>query len=148
MRDEAHAECSRRMSRGHTELALSLSLSIGIRYAKPPVGNLRWAAPQPLYSTSTATNRLQNLKKGPICPQSGDTSNQSEDCLFINIQRPRRSIGQPKLPVLLFSHGGGFQSGSSLSLDPSEFIKVAQSNNQDVIVATINYRLGALGEIQ
>lgn len=47
--------------------------------------------------------------------------------------------------MVIFFHGGGFQGGSGSSVDPSEFIKLSQLHGNDVIVATINYRLGALG---
>src|SRR5262245_53355247 len=111
----------------------------GIPYALPPVGDLRWAPPQPLPRWSdlrTAT------AFGAVCPQDGATDD-SEDCLFLNIWTPRAAVErQQRLPVMVFIHGGFFVFGAgSLPLHDGSYL--AASGN--VVVVTLNYRLGALG---
>ncbi|PWN91962.1 alpha/beta-hydrolase [Acaromyces ingoldii] len=88
---------------------------------------------------------IDSTTKGPRCPQSGSVSDQDEDCLFMNIQRPASLSNGANVPVLLFFHGGGFQGGSGNDIDPTAFIQAGIDNSQPVLVATINYRLGALG---
>ena len=115
---------------------------LGIPYAQPPVGKLRWQAPQPL----NPSNKTRDAKKfGFTAMQVVDENElasknpQSEDCLTLNIWT--RGGGKNK-PVMLFIHGGGFQTGGSS--DPlyngSNF---AAAN--DVVIVTINYRLAVFG---
>jgi para-nitrobenzyl esterase len=112
---------------------------LGIRYAAPPVGTLRWAPPQaptPPAGTVVASTR------GHGCPQkvSRGASMLSEDCLFLNVYVPASAKPHSKLPVYYFIHGGMFTVGEGIWYDPS--VLVAE---HDIIVVTINYRLGALG---
>ena len=115
---------------------------LGIPYAQPPVGKLRWRAPEPL----KPSNKTRDAKKfGFTAMQVVDENEpssknpQSEDCLTLNIWT--RGNGKNK-PVMVFIHGGGFQTGGSS--DPlyngSNF---AASN--DVVLVTINYRLAVFG---
>ena len=115
---------------------------LGIPFEQPPVGKLRWQAPQPL----KPTNKSFDAKKfGFTAMQIVDENElasknpQSEDCLTLNIFRR----GEKKnLPVMVFIHGGGFQTGGSS--DP-----LYNGNNfaatNDVIIVTINYRLNVFG---
>jgi para-nitrobenzyl esterase len=111
----------------------------GIRYAAPPVGALRWAQPRtptpPAGTTLAAT-------PGPACPQPDNTAPllQSEDCLFLNIYVPASANPRSRLPVFFWIHGGALVTGTGSTYDPS--VMVAQNN---IIVVTISYRLGALG---
>lgn len=114
----------------------------GIRYAAPPVGDLRFAPPQ---QASNPGSIVQTNTKGPRCPQSGSINQQDEDCLFLNIQRPRHSSLDSKLPVLVFFHGGGFETGSGNDNDPTAFINIASASRLPIVVVRINYRLGLLG---
>lgn len=82
---------------------------------------------------------------GPRCPQAGSTDDQDEDCLFLNIQRTSTAPLSKKLPVLVFFHGGGFETGSGNDNDPRELLRVGRDNDQDVVIVRINYRLGLLG---
>ncbi|EST07366.1 Carboxylesterase, type B [Kalmanozyma brasiliensis GHG001] len=118
-------------------------------YAAPPVGSLRFAWPQPLTSLNAPAYDASKLPKA--CMQQPDSRYEisedgiSEDCLYLNIYRPSPSIsaaGQGKKPVLVWVHGGSFVSGSSTApgLDGSW---LASKNN--VIVVTIQYRLGMFG---
>ena len=120
----------------------------GIPYAKPPVGELRWQAPQP---PATWSQTRMTTDFSPKCPQKNFSPTQDsaitegeEDCLYLNVWTPALS---GKRPVLFFIHGGGNQQGSA-----SETINGAVLYNgkflasrKDVVVVTINYRLGALG---
>jgi para-nitrobenzyl esterase len=111
---------------------------LGIPYAAPPVGALRWAPPQP-------HARWHGIRPAtafaPHCPQSaGDFGQASttEDCLYLNVFRPASSQAGD-LPVMVWIHGGGFVGGESDDYNPSALVA------NGVIVVTMNYRLGALG---
>jgi para-nitrobenzyl esterase len=118
----------------------------GIPFAKPPVGNLRWRrpeAPEPWTGTRDAS------RFGNIAPQVESTSGavlggtpgtRSEDCLYLNIQTP--ACDAAKRPVLVWIHGGGFVNGAgSVGTYNGKFIVP----RGDVVLVTINYRLGAFG---
>jgi len=115
----------------------------GIPFAAPPVGDLRWAPPQPVAAWSGVKPATAF---GPAClqPERGDGGGvgappaQSEDCLTLNVYAP---AGAKDLPVMVWIHGGAFRlgwSGAAL-YDGGEFAK------QGVVVVTVNYRLGLLG---
>jgi para-nitrobenzyl esterase len=108
---------------------------LGIPYAAPPTGQLRWRPPAPTVSWTgvRAATRL-----GPACPQP-DRSGTSEDCLFANVYTPPASSGT-SLPVILWLHGGSFDQGSGGDVNGTFLTTVGR-----VILVTINYRLGPLG---
>ncbi|GAB2846019.1 carboxylesterase family protein [Actinoallomurus bryophytorum] len=112
----------------------------GIPYAEPPVGERRWAPPQ--QKQAWAGTRDATRTKS-ACPQTagflGDPPSDNEDCLYLNVTTPRNGGGK-KLPVMFWIHGGGFYSGSG-SLYGAQ--RLAEKGN--VIVVTLNYRLGVLG---
>ncbi|PWN38186.1 alpha/beta-hydrolase, partial [Meira miltonrushii] len=112
----------------------------GIRYASPPIGNQRFS---PAKVPASLTGTVDATEYGPTCLQSGD-GRQSEDCLFANVFRPSGVSLNKKLPVLIFVHGGGFQSGAGSEHDPSQMI-LAGGNDLQAVVITINYRLGLFG---
>jgi para-nitrobenzyl esterase len=117
----------------------AVDVFFGIRYAAPPEGAARWTPPQrpvPPQGIVLADT------PGPACPQAGSTAPlpQSEDCLFLNVYVPAGATANSRLPVFLWIHGGALVSGSGAEYDPS--VMVAENN---IIVVTINYRLGALG---
>jgi para-nitrobenzyl esterase len=112
----------------------------GIPYAAPPVGDLRWQAPQP---GPHWQGTREAAAVGAVCPQhaAGRVARsglpQSEDCLTLNVWTP----GGKNLPVMVWIHGGGFTQGSaSISLFDG-----AALARRGVIVVTFNYRLGRLG---
>jgi para-nitrobenzyl esterase len=111
----------------------------GIRYAAAPMGALRWAPPQA--PSSSAGTTVAGFP-GPACPQAGSTAPlpQSEDCLFLNIYVPASANTHSRLPVFFWIHGGALVSGTGAQYDPSVMV-----SDNDIIVVTINYRLGALG---
>jgi acetylcholinesterase len=114
----------------------------GLRYAAAPIGNLRFAPPQPP-PTPPATKRA--TAKKAMCPQGGSIDLQNEDCLYLNIQRPARVNLATKLPVLVFIHGGGFESGSGNQNSPAAMIELGAAYGQEAVVVRINYRLGLFG---
>ena len=123
-----------------------LTVYKGIPFAAPPVGELRWKAPQPVIPWEGV---LFADKFGPSCPQvlfpsnssmNNDVGPMSEDCLFVNVWTPAESAGE-KRPVMVWIHGGGFAIGSPAieNYDGSNLAK------KGVVLVSISYRLGALG---
>lgn len=112
---------------------------LGIPYAAPPVGALRWQPPQPATAWSTPRDAT---RRRDACPQpyEGFARETSEDCLNLNVWIPDGATAA--LPVLLWIHGGGFYQGSG-SDDLYDGASLARSTR--AIVVTLNYRLGALG---
>src|SRR5580704_2522930 len=109
---------------------------LGIPYAAPPVGALRWQPPQPAASWSGVRDATQFA---PHCPQVAGPFGQastSENCLFLNVFTPS---GGGDHPVMVWIHGGALVSGESNDYDPTQLVA------DGVTVVTINYRLGALG---
>lgn len=107
----------------------------GLAYAAPPLGALRWRAPQPTAESSEMRTAYQY---GAPCLQPG-LPDANEDCLTLNVFRPFGVDGP--LPVMVFIHGGGFVRGTAN--DPLfDGARLAQAG---LIVVTVNYRLGALG---
>jgi len=114
---------------------------LGIPYAKPPVGDLRWAEPQPV---GCLEGELVADSFGPRCTQLAEDQQSTvgeEDCLQLNVWTP--GARSEPLPVLLFIHGGGHAIGSAV--DPLYRGAALAAFGQGAVVVTINYRLGALG---
>ncbi len=110
----------------------------GIPYASPPVGELRWKAPQDPQHWSGVRDADEF---GSACPQAAGAfgaGSVDEDCLYLNVTAPKE---RGKYPVMVWIHGGAFISGSGAEAgyDPARLVQ------EDVIVVTLNYRLGALG---
>jgi para-nitrobenzyl esterase len=108
---------------------------LGVPYAAPPIGALRWRPPQPVRPWRGARPAQHS---GPPCAQiSNGVRIGSENCLYLNITVPRRP--GPK-PVMVFLHGGGLTTDSGSNYNPS---RMAARGN--VIVVTIDFRLGLFG---
>jgi para-nitrobenzyl esterase len=101
----------------------------GLPFAAPPVGDLRWRAP-------ATPAKWSGVRAGNVF---GGTCADTEDCLYLNIYEPATAKPNAKLPVMVWIHGGAFVFGSGSTYDGSQFAK------QDVIVVTVNYRLGRAG---
>eukprot|EP00930_Biecheleria_cincta_P085049 TRINITY_DN74469_c0_g1_i1.p1 TRINITY_DN74469_c0_g1~~TRINITY_DN74469_c0_g1_i1.p1 ORF type:complete len:556 (-),score=78.80 TRINITY_DN74469_c0_g1_i1:71-1717(-) len=122
---------------------------LGIPYASPPTGDLRWRPPQPpkqwrpeiLKATDFRSSCYQQPGDGMGYPQS--LSSMSEDCLYLNVYAPLQLPPEP-LPVMLWIHGGGFQGGGGNETRLNGTWDVALTDGKLVIV-TINYRLGVFG---
>jgi para-nitrobenzyl esterase len=110
----------------------------GIPYAAPPVGELRWVAPQPV--TPWSDTREATVFP-PVCPQGPASPwGQSEDCLYLNVTAPAgHTESASTLPVIVYIHGGGFSFGEGADYDPAKLA------SEGAVVVTVNYRLGLLG---
>ncbi len=110
----------------------------GIPYAKPPVGDLRFAPPQPLEKRSADLTLTDEFASS--CPQSNISTGAAagnEDCLYLNIYTPSDASD---LPVMVWIHGGAFVFGNGGGeYDPTRLVA------EGVVVVTLNYRLGNLG---
>lgn len=116
----------------------ALTVFKGIPFAAPPMGDLRWKAPQPVIAWEGIK---ETTKFAPAPMQAGNpASGKSEDCLYLNVWTPAKS-GEEKLPVLVWIYGGGFSFGSTSDpvSDGSDLAK------KGVIVVSIAYRVGQLG---
>ncbi|EDW12231.1 juvenile hormone esterase [Drosophila mojavensis] len=115
----------------------------GIPYAKAPVDNLRFRPPEPIEQWFDIFDATFD---GPKCPQPGLVSEDvSEDCLRLNIytrQLPSESEPNPKKPVIVFIHPGGFYS---LSGQSKNFAGPQYFMDRNLVLVTFNYRLGTLG---
>jgi para-nitrobenzyl esterase len=116
----------------------------GIPYAKPPVGDLRWRAPQP---AEPWTGTRDGSRYGAMCPQIlGKSVEGNEDCLFVNIWRPLQKPAHP-LPVMVWLHGGGNHGYSGAG--STGFGRVVYNGEklvpQGVVFVSYNLRLGVLG---
>ncbi|MFI7611559.1 carboxylesterase/lipase family protein [Nonomuraea terrae] len=111
----------------------------GVRYAQPPVGELRWQPPRPVAPWQGV---VPAASSGPACPQASDNpkeSSEAEDCLTLDVTVPKKAARMPR-PVMVWLHGGGFNAGRGSDYDPRRL--VAQG---DVVVVTVEFRLGVLG---
>ena len=118
----------------------------GLRYAAPPVGDLRWREPQPVAPWRGTHPALAVGKscvqdpRGSIEEGAGDPRPMGEDCLFLNVWTPRTGA-DARLPVMVWIHGGALVIGAG-GLPIYDGAPLAQ---RGAVVVTINYRLGALG---
>ena len=117
----------------------------GIRYGAPPVGDLRWRAP---VAPDRWTEIADATAFGPVCPQPkspiplGPGTRVDEDCLFLNVWAPSGAETGATKPVMVWVHGGAyiFGSGSQPLYDGHNL-----AARGDVVVVTLNYRMGAFG---
>jgi para-nitrobenzyl esterase len=118
---------------------------LGLPYAAPPVGDLRWKAPEP---PAKWKGERDATKFGAHCAQGHvfddmvfQDAGPSEDCLFLNVYAPSDSTDKSKLPVMFWIHGGGYSGGaSSEPRHNGDFLPL-----KGVVLVTINYRLGVFG---
>ena len=114
---------------------------LGVPYAQPPVGDLRWRAPLPIEPWQGTLSAQHNAN---ICvqfsPLSGSLTG-DEDCLYLNVWTPAEKPNKP-MPVMVWLHGGGFIIGQG-SYTKEDGQRLAA--RQDVVVVAINYRLGIFG---
>jgi para-nitrobenzyl esterase len=118
---------------------------LGIPFAAPPVGDLRWRPPQEPGHWDGVRDATQN---GHRCMQGHmfrdmifQDPGPSEDCLYLNVFTPAKARPRNKLPVMFWIHGGGYQAGSaSEPRHNGDYLPL-----KDVVLVTINYRLGVFG---
>ncbi|KAJ7627828.1 Alpha/Beta hydrolase protein [Mycena polygramma] len=139
---------------GHVDTTTNVTTFLGIRYAAPPLDELRFKAPKApenvtgLQSATTQPNQCFQADNGQS--QSNPLSTRdisvgtSEDCLFLSVYYPSDTDGVPvgQLPTIVWIRGGGYFAGSASMYRGTDLI--AQSN-RGVVVVTIQYRLGVFG---
>lgn len=135
-------------SSGSGATAGAVKQFLGIPYAEPPIGPLRWLPPQ---APSSWKGIRQATRFGMPAPQNSNhlfevrgpegVEPKNEDCLYLNIHAPRYPV-HSKLPVMVWIHGGSFYLGSGCqALYDGQYL----AGSGRAIVVTLNYRLGALG---
>ncbi|RUS82302.1 hypothetical protein EGW08_009934 [Elysia chlorotica] len=125
----------------------SIEVFLGVPFAKPPVGELRFSRPQPVSPWKPEVKDA--TRYGNMCVQQRtriyNLTTASEDCLYLNIYSPRQSSPRSKrssntsLPVMLYVHGGSFRNGDSI------YFNYTNLALKGVVVVTTNYRLDGLG---
>ncbi len=118
---------------------------LGVPYAAPPVGDLRWKAPQPAAAWQGVRD---STRYGAHCAQNHvfddmifQDNGPGEDCLFLNVFVPANAKAKARLPVMFWIHGGGFYGGASNEpRHNGDFLP-----QQGVVLVTMNYRLGVFG---
>ncbi len=105
----------------------------GIPFAAPPVGDLRWRAPQPV----ARWDGVRKSTRTPACAQGTNRKDVSEDCLYLHVTA---RDGAEDRPVLVWLHGGGFSEGAGFDYDPARM-----ASRGDVVVVTVDFRLGLYG---
>lgn len=129
-----------------TPTGRSADAFLGIPYAESVSGPNRWTPP---VSKRPWTTVFPATRHGPACPQTAPAAGQTglsaaerEDCLSLSVWRPRGTAGNARLPVMVFIHGGAFLAGSSA--EPL-YDGAHLAANRDVVLVSLNYRLGVFG---
>ncbi|XP_069312579.1 liver carboxylesterase 1-like isoform X1 [Eulemur rufifrons] len=133
--------------------AQPVAVFLGVPFAKPPLGSLRFAPPQPAEpwrSVKTTTSYPPMCSQDPVGGQllsdlftnrkENITLKSSEDCLYLNIYTPADLTKRSRLPVMVWIHGGGLMVGGASTYDG-----LPLSAHENVVVVTIQYRLGIWG---
>ncbi len=131
--------------RGKTINQGKVKAFLGLPYAAPPIGDLRWRPPQPPASWKgerDATEFGARCAQGQVYDDMTFLdAGESEDCLFLNVYAPAGAKAKSKLPVMFWIHGGGYLAGSaSEPRHGGDFLPL-----KGVVLVTINYRLGVFG---
>ncbi|KIK61900.1 hypothetical protein GYMLUDRAFT_243066 [Collybiopsis luxurians FD-317 M1] len=138
---------------------------LGMPYAQPPTGSLRFNLPQPI---SAYDGDFSAQAYGPSCPQQNisalnlpsglpkevldildtvftNVSPQDEDCLTVNVIRPANTLPTSSLPVVVWIHGGGFQIGRTQMYDGTPIVERSIQLGEPIIYVSMNYRLSVFG---
>ena len=133
---------------------------LGMRYAAPPLGSLRFAKPQDpvivsgLKPAQKVSQHLLGIPSDPYAESSqfrnaclrthGNPNSwyESEDCLFISVHAPTNATSGSKLPVFFYISGGGFNSNSGANLNGNGLVR---NSGYNIVVVTFNYRVGPYG---
>ena len=132
---------------------------LGVPFARPPVGSLRFQPPSELPLQSSSSSSLTNISQyKPMCeqtctggglPTTGNftcsPAGMSEDCLYLNIYVPRGAFSSSLLPVLVYFYGGAYMDGTSMA---DEYDGSYWSVTQNMIIVAPNYRLNIFGALQ
>ncbi|KAL3081031.1 hypothetical protein niasHT_037499 [Heterodera trifolii] len=124
---------------------VQVEVFLGIPFAKPPIGQLRFEKPVP--PSPWLSSPLRAFAFGPAAiplnPENSDSIPISEDCLQLNIFRPALSASSHLLPVMVYIHGGGFAEGSARQYGYDGWAE--NFTPQGILVVTVQYRLGPFG---
>ncbi len=118
---------------------------LGLPYAAPPVGDLRWMAPAPVVKWKGVRDATHYgarcMQRAVFADMVFQDAGPSEDCLYLNVFTPASAKNKSKLPVMFWIHGGGYMGGSaSEPRHNGDFLPT-----KGVVLVTINYRLGVFG---
>jgi len=141
---EVKAEIKNGTIAGYYDTKTRVKKFLGVPFAKPPIDELRWKAPQPLDNWSGVKETKKFGPRAVQAPIFGDmdfkSDGMSEDCLYLNVWTPAKST-EKGLPVLVYFYGGGFSAG-----DGSEPRYNGEAmSRQGIVVVTVNYRLNVFG---
>ncbi|KIK53320.1 hypothetical protein GYMLUDRAFT_265047 [Collybiopsis luxurians FD-317 M1] len=127
---------------------------LGIPYAFPPVGSLRFKAPVPFHDDSHSSVKAADTF-GNACPQPLNVlgipdvlgAPVSEDCLYLNVWRPKNTSQNVTLPVMVWIHGGSYTTGaaSEPAWDPTRIITRSVQLGKPMIFVSMNYRVNTFG---
>ncbi|MGQ8336236.1 carboxylesterase/lipase family protein [Sunxiuqinia sp. A32] len=129
---------------GFYDVKTGIQHYLGIPFAQPPVGELRWKAPQPVKNwkgvKETKSFGPRAIQGVPVGNMKSRANGMSEDCLYLNVWSPAKR-NEKGIPVLVYFYGGGFRrgDGSELRYDG------ASTAQKGIVVVTINYRLNIFG---
>lgn len=148
---EVHVETSFGSLIGEHEPFSGCDGWLGVPFAEPPIGSLRFEPPKSWQQPFPPQGR-RAVSPGSICVQpgldAGDTLAGREDCLYLNVWRPHNVEPTAKLAVMFWVHGGAFTFGSGLTLPPlpnNVYDGCKLASEQQVVFVSINYRLGPFG---
>ncbi|KAF9448653.1 alpha/beta-hydrolase [Macrolepiota fuliginosa MF-IS2] len=124
--------------------AASVEAWLGVPFAQPPVGSLRFKAPVPITEHSSAVKNASSF--GNACPQLPQDLGAPimEDCLFLNVWRPADIKGN-NLPVLFWIHGGQYTSGAASQYNATELLQRSVAIGKPIIFVSTNYRVNTFG---
>ncbi|KAL2793050.1 Alpha/Beta hydrolase protein [Aspergillus keveii] len=122
-------------------LPSAVSQFLGMRYAAPPLGDLRWRAPQDPIPVADVQSADQFP---PVCVGLGESAdaNKTEDCLFVNVFAPLNATKKSKLPVWVYIQGGGFVTNANANYNGTKLVLESQHS---IVLVNFNYRVGPLG---
>ncbi|TQW00641.1 hypothetical protein V2A60_001707 [Cordyceps javanica] len=118
---------------------------LGMRFAKPPVGDRRWRAPQEPAQEDQVQNATEFRDRcigSGFGPPGGPGAKYSEDCLFVNVFKPTNATVTSKLPVWVFIQGGGYAANGNADFNGSQVI---QQTGGNILFVNFNYRVGVFG---
>ncbi|TFK95046.1 alpha/beta-hydrolase [Polyporus arcularius HHB13444] len=130
------------------QLSSGLDRWLGVPFAEPPVGSLRFKAPVPITKPSRTVKNASTF--GNACPQVPSDSlgaPMAEDCLFLNVFRPSSVPTSEKLPTLVWFYGGAFMNGAASNpmFDPTFLIQRSLAIGKPIMFVSVNYRVNTFG---
>lgn len=123
--------------------ALEQDIFLGMRYAQPPIGSLRFVPPQTINESFVETKNATSYLPQCLSIENSVAGGASEDCLGINVVRPHVSSGP--LPVLVWIYGGYFSAGSANQYNMSYIVQESVKMGRPIIGVTFNYRVSGFG---